>query len=447
MNHLRRLLVGIVAGFALVAVMGGSEAPAAAATNLFVNDTTANDPSPGYCTHGPSYPTIEAAVAALTTTSNVTITICPGLYNPPAGFAFTGYNNLKILGKGGPIINAPGGFIGALFRFIISSKVTVQGLNINGQGTLGASDYAVAIHFINTSGTIKGNTVSQWHQNYGFTPPYSATAATYGIVEQADPPEKKVTIQNNSIYDSQDVGIGVRSTSTKIIKNRVVFSSALNPAFHVGAVAVQVGILAQYSNKITISGNQVQSDSDLFPINGSSRGILLYSTSNSKVMKNTVRGTSNQISVESHCDDPSFPNASNNKVTGNKLYDSWNNGLVITASASGLGCANPHADFNTATGNKIYNLVLDSAVPYGALVLAVGSGAVIDRPTIKSNTFAGFAPGYHIYPATGAGGVISNPRFTPNKVLVVPPPGPLNVPSPVDLPIPGPLPASILNLF
>jgi cytochrome b len=119
-------------------------------------------------------------------------------HNPLAGFTFTGYTNLKILGKGGPIVNAPFFFTGDLFHVVNSSKVTVQGLNINGRGFLGAGSYSAAINFANTSGTIKGNTITRWHQDYGSTPPYSPTNPTYGIIDSAGS-VGKVTIQSNTV--------------------------------------------------------------------------------------------------------------------------------------------------------------------------------------------------------------------------------------------------------
>lgn len=445
MNHIRRVIAGALAGLTLAVTLGGAAAPAAAATGLklYVDDTPSNNGSTS-CPATP-YTTLAAGLSAIgSNTSNVTLTICPGTYHPTVGMNFTGFTGLKIIGLGSPIIQVPGGFAGNMIDIVSSTNVTVQGLNIVAPAGLSTTTTATAISFYQSSGKIASNTVSNWHQPMSGTPPFTTTIYHIGIVDFAPSSVKNVSITKNTVYDSQDIGIYVNEAGKpKVTSNRVVFSPSLNASFAWGGgpVKIHTGILAIYAAAGTsITGNQVESYSDVFLMDTSSRGILLYGTSGAKVTGNTVRGTAHQISIESYCDGISA-NAGLNTVSGNKLYDSWFEGVRILASNIGA-CANPHADGNKITGNKIYTSLLNSLTPYG-IYIAILSGGVADGNTLKGNTLGGFDT-----PATAIVNNGTHTSISGNKLLAAPPAGTLAA-TPAAAPGPdtsGPLPAELLNL-
>lgn len=431
MKHAGRLLGSGMAGLVLALVMGGAASPAAASGGLviYVNDTTANDPTPTFCPPTP-YTTILAGLGGIgSATSNVTLTICPGTYAVSGSTTFTGMTNLKMIGKGGPVVVAPIGFSGTLFLFDHVTNATVQGLTIDGQGQLGAN--ANAIEFHDTSGMIKQNTISSWHELYGPTVPTAPAGVATGImVHEYDFPAN-VTVQQNTLHDMQDFGIWAMEPyaggKATIVKNRVVMSPNITPIATLADGPAQAGIALFYSAAgSSITGNQILSESDLYPAGSThTRGIALYESSGTKVTGNTIRGVRYQITVESYCEFVGYANANGNTISGNKLYDvSWD-GLLLTASTLyATACGTPHADLNMFTGNKVYTqMLVPSTIPYGTDIL--GSGTVtINGNQVKGNTFAGFvSPTYAIHQfGTGITGLVSSP----NKYLAAPPAGPLS---------------------
>jgi parallel beta-helix repeat protein len=376
------------------------------------------------------YLTIETGLAAFNgDTSNVTLYVCPGVYDGFGGFGYEigGYTNLKIIGRGNPTIQAIPSFVSSMFAVVDSSNVTIEGLTIDGHGHLGTSATS-AIVFQNSYGTIKGNTITAWHQPYVGTPPFNVGPnPAHSINVSSVPSGKSVKVQNNTIYDSQDTGILVyNSSAVEVSNNRVVFGSAIVP-YGVGSVApVQAGIaLVQTNPGITVSNNQVISDADLFPqAHNYARGIMLLGTIGARVTNNTVRGTAAQITIETWCDWYGAV-ASNNIVSGNKLYDTISVGVYITArdDASTFCGTTPHADFNQVKQNTIYTLdrnVADNPFGlFGVLLETRGTG-VIGSNTVTNNTIAGFGLDSV---NTGGTGAVPDLVWEPNKILTLPPAG------------------------
>jgi hypothetical protein len=446
MKLFRRSVYGVITGVLFALLMGRDAAASthvAAGVVIYVDDDDGSNNGSVKCSS--AIRTIAEGLLFLQ--SNATLYICPGNYVSAANTPVNGFTNVKIIGMGSPTIKAGNAFTGDLFKFTNSTNVTVQGLVIDGQGNLGAGAASEAIVFEGTTGTIQGNTITQWHVAYPATPtvPVATTTSVHGIVVKNLIQAGKVNILKNAVYDTQDTGIlvyNVANTPVTISGNRVVFSSVIIPDYRPGATTrIQAGIaIILAANLIAVSGNQVISDADLYPQNsgGYARGILLYGASGVKVMGNTVRGTSAQISIESWCDVVPTP-ADNNLISGNKLYDTYAVGVYVTARTGeyvNVACGVPHATGNKITGNTIYTLDLNPLDnPYGNLYgvfleTQIGSspGATngeIRNTVISGNTIAGFDMNL-IEPRTIAIGGTQNVISTfgsKNKFLAVPPTG------------------------
>jgi hypothetical protein len=423
------LLLGVLA------LSSGLGSTRAATLVVTVDDTPANNGSVG-CP-ATTNATIEAGILALENLNDktdVTLNICPGNYTAPAaGFEFEDYNNLKIVGKGNPVITTPQNFTGFLLVIAFSRNVTVQGLTIDGHGWLGWT-VPYGIYFVNSSGVIKENTITGWHQTYSGSPPYSIIGhEAIPIQVSAVPPGTQLRVTNNAVYDAQDFGISISSnyprSRVKVSGNRVVLGSAIVPVDYPGPFRAQAGIAVRFSESgVEVSGNQILSDADLFPQTVLySRGIMLQNSSGVRVTGNTVRGTAAQITIENWCGLFSTATTNNNIISGNRLYDTFNVGVYITARDDGDQiCGTPHADFNQVKDNTIYALDLNTNDnPFGLMAVyleAVGSG-VIDSAVVKDNTFAGFGLAPNSYTVRADGTNVLNLIYAPNTILTLPPAG------------------------
>jgi hypothetical protein len=349
------------------------------------------------------------------------------------GFDLIGYTNLKLIGKGNPVITVPQNFTGFLFE-IVSNNVTVQGLTIDGHGWLGTNTIpsTSAIRYNGSSGTIKDNTITGWHQPFSGNPPYTVTGGVAVAIQIiAVPAGKKLQILNNGVYDAQDMGIFISLSQgqVKVTGNRIVPGSGIVPrSFLGGGFQAQAGIAVVFSDPgVEVSGNQVLSDADLFPRTVQySRGIMLLETSGAKVTGNTVRGTAAQITIENWC---LFSMAANNNViSGNQLYDTFNVGVYLTVRSDRIpSCTTAlNADNNQVTKNTIYTLDLNTNDnPFGLMAVyleAVGSG-VIDSAVVKDNTFAGFGLAPNSYTVRADSPNVLNLVNSPNRLLTLPPAG------------------------
>lgn len=422
---------GIVLGLMVSVFLGRQAAPVQAAGGLvvYVDDGPGNNGSVK-CPN--AFSTIKDAVGQINAsgiTNNVTLNICPGTYTAfvTDNYQFLGHTNLKIIGLGNPRV-AAGNYSGAvLFDIQFSTNVTVQGLTIDGQSSLTIT--SVAIRFASTSGTIKGNTISGWHQKYTGAVPFTPSSAEFGIVVQTIFSDQTVAIQNNAVYDPQDVGILIAGSAgkIKISGNRVVLGSGVLPVYKPGgSVVAQAGIgLVDTDPGASVTGNQVISDADLYPENIYTRGIMLYETSGAKVTGNTVRGTTGQITIENYCDNPGAPSNSN-LISGNKLYDTISAGVYITARTDhNTNCGTPHADLNKVTGNIIYTYSFTN--PFGVFGVALetehgvsDAGGAIGGTVVTGNTIAGFTNTITIL---GPQGQVAGLVSSPNKILASPPAG------------------------
>lgn len=395
MKYLRRMISGGLLGMALALAMTAAPAQAAG-TVLYVDDNPANNGST-VCPATP-HTTLPAALAALGgTKTNVTIYVCFGAYNSwTNAVTFDGFTNLKVIGKGGPILFDTGILTGAFITVTNSTKVTVSGLVLDGTGNLAGQ--AIGILFGNSSGTIKGNAIMGWHQDYG-TP---SSVVDVGILVYTTSAAQKVVVDRNTVIDAQNYGIMVSGPGkVQITRNRVAYQSDLDiPSVYAPGPAIQAGIvLFETGSGVKVTGNVVDRNSGETPLCVSgcttatadvSRGILVMQSSGAVIKGNTVNFMRWGISVESWCNDPSATLtqtlANSNTISGNKLNSNGAGVLILANNYYGTPCV-AHADGNTLTGNKInrYSSGSSAGVYLKAILPATAAGNVV-----KSNKFTGY---------------------------------------------------------
>lgn len=414
MKRFYRGFIGLCAGLALAASMGMPAAQAASGLVVVVDNDPGNN-GPINCPQTNNTTLEDAMIAIGATRANVTLIICPGTYQPSHSLEFDSFSGLKIIGLGGPVLEQFGTIPDHFLRVSNSTNVTIQGLTIDGRSSLPTNARTIAIDLEQTSGTVKGNTIINWRQN---TVSPAADTYTAAISDFSPSSPEKLSIINNTIYKSGDFGIWVHDAgAVKVMHNRIHFAP-INPAytFPGNGIPFQAGIaLILSGDGTTVSSNQVISDEPLLPAGfGSSRGILLLSTSHAKVSGNTISSTAYGITVESYCDDANFPNADSNTISANKVNDPTLAGVVVITNGSGFGCDVSTADRNSITGNTIYQSDVTNGGPLGISLGPVGGGS-INGVKVTGNTIGGFlTPLFNL----GAAGTIAR-----NKILTTPPGG------------------------
>jgi hypothetical protein len=423
----------IVAAVAVPWLFIASEARAGVV--VYVDDTPANNGSvqcpvrPG--TTNPT--TIEDGITALGNVKvGATLYVCPGQYTLPTnGYRFNGYTALRIIGLGSPTIVAPPGFYGYALSVETSTSVTIQGLVFDGRRNVGDGG---AIVLFGATGVVQQNTITGWHQPYVTPWPFVETTRSFSILVTGDPPTRGGIVQvlRNNIYDAADVAIFVAYPKARIASNRITFSSGIVAKLYDGSVLgnhsgpIQAGILVVPAGRESVvTGNQIVSNNDLFPRDYYSRGILILGASRTRVVANTVRGAARQISIEANC----YAAADANVVNGNRLYDTSRVGVFVGSTILDPAYCDPsaiHADDNQITSNAIYATGAPDVSGLYAVSLSASLGGRVGDVKVMNNTFAGFTetalsrPILVFDPAATPGAVTS-----PNRSLVVPPPGPL----------------------
>jgi hypothetical protein len=423
------IAVAIVAPWLFIA----SEARAGVV--VYVDDTPTNNGSvPCPVRPGTTNPTtIEDGITALGGVKvGATLYVCPAQYALPSpGYSLTGYTSLRIIGLGSPTIAAPPGFSGYGLTVETSTGVTIQGLMFDGRRNVGDGG---AIALFGASGVVQQNTITGWHQPFVTPWPFVETTRSFGILVTGAPPSGTGIVQvlRNNLYDGGDVGIFVASPRTRIVSNRITFTSGIVAVLYDGSVIgthsgpIQAGVLVVPAGRESIvAGNQVLSNNDLFPRDYYSRGIMILGASRTRVVANTVRGAARQISIESNC----YAAADGNIVNGNRLYDTSRVGVYVGSTILDPAYCDAtaiHADDNQITSNAIYATGAPDVSGLYGVVLSATRGGQVGDVRVTNNTFAGFpdtalSRTIHVFdPAATPGAVTS-----PNRALAVPPPGPL----------------------
>lgn len=423
MKRFFRMIAASMTG--LLVAFGAASTPASAAgLMLYVDDDPGNNGSVSCPSGATTYTSLADAVTSLGgNKTNVTITLCPGIY-PPATNAVSldGFTGLKLIGRGGPLLHASG-YGGNLITISNSSRVLVSGLYLSGAGTLGSGN-ASAIAFSATSGTITGNVISDWHQNYNST----LTQFDGAIWVWTTNASQTVTIDKNTIFDAQDYGILYRGPAkAKITKNKIVMHSDISVTQPFDpAPRVQGGVwLLEAGPGGVVSGNVIESNAGMepFPCVGfcvlfdyTLRGVLLLQTSGAKVTGNTISHTFYGVSVESWCteDSGSEAHADKNVISGNLLTDNKTGVYVLARDYQGMGCT-PHADKNVIKGNRFNRDT--STGGEGARFTASGVGTAAGN-SLVGNSFYGYVttPSNIVYSGAGDSGSV----IGPNKIITMP---------------------------
>jgi Right handed beta helix region len=407
--RLRALVLGLT--------LGSTVAPAGAAgLNVVVDDNLS-------CPRA-SFTNLQDAINFVGDNPG-TITVCPGVYR--GQFQIVNAHNLKLIGKKGAVIGPSFAtsplFTGVLLTVDRSTNITVQGLTFDGAGVLQNFGDPNAIEYFDSSGTIRKNTIVNWHR-VAFHPPDLVNGRPAGLLHSIHAIGFSVTrapvkIASNTITEYQEKGIDVEgSLVVTITGNKLTaglppgdpattFSQAINlqPTGITGA-ASPIGL---------VQGNTITGHGGSSGNNAIDSGILAKQVGSLKVMGNTLSHVVTGITFFANCVSPA--DANNNTVQANTITEAID-GIDVTAIGGFPNACDPHVDNYVITGNTIVNNVHDP-LDFGLSGIAFdirGSGtghAFALNETVMGNTIIFYNVGVDTLPQSD--GTITG-IFEPNKI-------------------------------
>lgn len=337
MKSISRLMTAGLGALALMALLGGAPAPAAAAGGATVY-VGAYDP---FTCKTPTYLTLQQAIDA--TPQPKTIFMCQDYGSDPV--SITGKSNMKIVAKGNDWIMPTGsGFTGPLIHVQDSINVTIQGFFLDGDGELQAAGSAYGIYYENSSGTITGNHVLRIREEPLADSP--SLDAYIGIIARGNAGQK-VTISSNTVADYESIGIYAGGNlNAQITKNLVTGHTVA------GALSMPQGILLDHVTAGKVSGNKIQNDTYYGNANYSV-GIQVYASSHITVSANKITGVYTGVMVFADGDAATPDPANFNTISGNTVTDMGNGIWVEAGDTNTVSSVSPHADTNKIAGNTI----------------------------------------------------------------------------------------------
>lgn len=319
-----------------------------------------NDPAtPGDCAQAAGYTTIQSALDAVAAAGGSgTVWVCPGTY--PENLFIDGFNVVGLMGIGSPVIHPSGG-TDTLYA-LDSKQVTVQGFALDGDGSQSG------IFFENTSGAIKGNSIT----NIAFV--------GIGIVDD-DGTASKVKIDQNTVsgYHADEMGVWIDGDVEADISDNQITGPGTG-VFRSRGIALD-GTGPSTLNHNSIAANEV--------------GVVIRDSDRITVSNNTISGVLTGVSIESRCS-LIGDSASNNRVVRNTISGVTRTGILVQALAiDGQSTCNPATNNNRFAGN---NLTGDpSAETTGIAIQALDFSSAFnpsaDGNKIIQNSLSGFDTG------------------------------------------------------
>jgi hypothetical protein len=221
----------------LIALLLAAPRGAAAAT-LYVNDAG------GDCAFPAAHTTIQSAVDAAKLAGAKRIHVCPGDYAELV--TIDGFGTLTLEADPGVTLRPPGPVASATLVDVRDSRrVVVRGFTLDGDGQFsGAGTSVRGISYLDTSGTIEGNSI------FGIRPePFTASFA-HAIHVSDNLGSVRITIRANTLGGYGQLGMDVTARSVKILDNVLAGSGPTD-------VVAQVGIILRNVTRGRVARNTV----------------------------------------------------------------------------------------------------------------------------------------------------------------------------------------------
>ena len=210
----------------------------AAAATLYVNDAGAD------CPVAADHTSIQAAVDAAKLGGAKRIHVCPGSYSELV--RIDGFGRLTLEADPGVTLRPPGPVDSdTLLEVRDSRKVVVRGFTLDGDGQFaGTGIFARGIAYIDSSGTIEGNSV------FGIRPEPFAASFSHAIHVTDNDGVVRITIRGNTLGTYGQLGMDVSARSVKILDNVLAGSGSTD-------VVPQAGIILRGVLRGRVAGNTI----------------------------------------------------------------------------------------------------------------------------------------------------------------------------------------------
>jgi len=328
----------------------------AAAATLYVNDAGAD------CAFPAAYTTIQAAVDAAALGGAKRIHVCPGTYSELV--SIDGFGRLTLEAEPGATLRPPGPVGSAtLLEVRDSRRVVVRGLSLDGDGQFsGAGITARGIAYIDSSGTIEGNSI------FGIrTEPFVPSFA-HAIEVTDNDGDVRITIRDNVLGDYGQFGMDVSARSVRILDNVLAGIGPTDLDSQTGIILRAVprgrvagntvgfhwytpyrnatGIYLEESTRIRVEGNALVDDHQGIAVVSSSAA-----ASRNRISNNDVDGAEYGIAVDGTVSAP----AEANRISGNRVGGDGDGGVTgIELNSNALSTrvsGNEIDDFAEALGD------------------------------------------------------------------------------------------------
>ena len=323
----------------------------AAAATLYVNDAGAD------CAVAADHTSIQAAVDAAKLGGAKRIHVCPGSYSELV--RIDGFGRLTLEADPGVTLRPPGPVDSdTLLEVRDSRKVVVRGFTLDGDGQFaGTGIFARGIAYIDSSGTIEGNSV------FGIRPEPFAASFSHAIHVTDNDGVVRITIRGNTLGSYGQLGMDVSARSVKILDNVLAGSGSTD-------VVPQAGIILRGVLRGRVAGNTI--GYHWFTPFRAAAGIYLEESSGIRVEANSLLDNYSGIDVVSSTAPSSRNRVSHNDVDGSEY------GIAVSGTMA-----------SPAEGNRITDNLVGGDADGGAKGIEIDGDVLSAR--IAGNAIDDFA--------------------------------------------------------
>ncbi|TAJ80992.1 hypothetical protein EPO44_18190 [bacterium] len=355
-----------------------SSTPAAADSELIVDDNLVECPAAGFMT-------IQAAVDAAG--PGAKIRVCPGTYNEQV----TINKPLRIIGDNGAVVKrsgmtanttslSTGAPISAAILVKDTTEVTIRSLTVDGanNGITGCGPRLIGIFYRNASGKIEDVAVRNMKLGAGL----EGCQSGLGIFVQSGGGSSNVEVKNSSVHDFQKNGITGNEPGTDIrVTGNVV--TGIGPTTGAAQNGIQIGFGAKGRIDENTVANHIWSPCVSISVCAFvATDLLIFSANDVRITENTV-GKS-QVGI--------FLQGNNGKVEGNNVFDTdvfdgieliGNNNKVENNNITNSDGAAIFIDGNNnkITGNKINEASIGVLKAAGSVGNIIDGNRFVNTPT------------------------------------------------------------------